>query len=144
MAETMFGMPVQVSSNRALISRTAWGRPVFAADCLDSKGADISSQPEVFTSLIENAESCNEAVKMAEACAWGSSLDVFTAGTAYTVCDKELQKEKPTEVVSALLNSMMNTCNDKYENEEGTMYRSFNAYCHLSAVEWILDIATPN
>jgi hypothetical protein len=39
---------------------------------------------------------------------------------------------------------MIGLCNKKYEAEQGTMYLSMNAYCALSAIQWIINIATPN
>jgi hypothetical protein len=115
-----------------------------AAECVDSNGQDIFSQPEVFFGIIEKSESCYEAVEMAEACAYGSSLDVSTAGVAYDICEKELQVQKPTKELINLLKTMQTSCSDKYYKEEGTMYRSMNAFCQLSALEWVLNIATPN
>jgi hypothetical protein len=116
----------------------------FAADCVDAKGQDIYNNPEVFTAMIKNAKSCNEATEIANACAWGSSLDVSTAGAAFNVCAKELIKQSPNKKVSELLVTMRNTCTAKYAKLQGTMYRSMNAYCHLSALEWILGVATQN
>lgn len=120
------------------------GSVSFSAECVNEKGEDIFNQPEVFQALIEKADSCYAAKNLAEACAYGSSLDVMTAGTAYEVCDKELQSNKPSAQLTSTLNSMNTMCNDKYANEDGTLYRSMNAFCRLSAVEWILGIATPN
>lgn len=117
---------------------------LMAAECVDSTGKDIISQPEVFTPLIEKAKSCYEAVEMAEACAWGSSIDVSTAATAYTVCEVELSAQNPTEKLTSLLETMEGSCAAKYENEEGSMYRSMHMYCNLSAIEWITTLATPN
>ena len=120
------------------------GSVAFSAECVNEKGEDIYNQPEVFQALIEKAGSCYDAKNLAEACAYGSSLDVMTAGTAYEVCAKELQKVKPTAKVTSTLNKMNTMCNDKYANEDGTMYRSMNAFCRLNAVQWILGIASPN
>jgi hypothetical protein len=120
------------------------GSVSFGAECVNEKGEDIFNQPEVFQAMIEKSESCYAAKSLAEACAYGSSLDVMTAGTAYAVCDKELQNNKPSKKLISTLNSMNKMCNDKYAKEDGTMYRSMNAFCRLTAVEWILGIATPN
>lgn len=115
-----------------------------AIECADQNGQDIYSQPEVFTALIEKSETCYEATQLAEACAYGSSMDVMTAGTAYGVCEKELAAQNPSKKITKLLNDMQKECSEKYDKEEGTMYRSMNAFCQLSALEWILNIATAN
>ncbi len=116
----------------------------LAAECVDSNGQDIFTQPEVFFGIIEKSESCYQAVEMAEACAYGSSLDVATAGAAYGICEKELNAQNPAKELTVLLTTMQTTCSEKYDKEEGTMYRSMNAFCQLSALEWVLNIATPN
>lgn len=120
------------------------GSVSFGAECVNEKGEDIFNQPEVFQAMIEKADSCYAAKNLAEACAYGSGLDVSTAGTAYGVCAAELQKNKPSKKLTDTLSSMNSMCNKKYANEDGSMYRSMNAFCQLSAVEWILNIATPN
>lgn len=120
------------------------GSVSFGAECVNEKGEDIFNQPEVFQAMIEKADSCYAAKNLAEACAYGSGLDVSTAGAAYGVCATELQKNKPSKELTKTLSSMNTMCNKKYANEDGSMYRSMNAFCQLSAVEWILNIATPN
>lgn len=116
----------------------------FAGECVNKKGEDIYNQPDVFQALIEQSASCFEAKGLAEACAYGSSLDVSSAGAAYAVCQKELAQQKPAATLNKTLANMVSLCNKKYRNEEGTMYRSMNAFCNLSAIEWILGLATPN
>jgi hypothetical protein len=116
----------------------------FTAECVNEKGEDILNQPEVFQALIEKAESCYEAEALAEACAWGSSLDVSTAGLAYGVCESELNAQKPKKELVNTLNKMKSLCTKKYSNQDGTLYRSMNAFCHLRALSWTVNIATPN
>jgi hypothetical protein len=115
----------------------------FAAECVNEKGEDIYNQPDAFQALIEKADSCYSAKSLAEACAYGSSLDIQTAGAAYGVCATELAKENPSKKLTGLLSNMNQMCDKKYEKVDGTMYRSMNAFCRLSAVEWILGIASP-
>lgn len=115
----------------------------FGAECVNEKGEDIYNQPEVFISLIEKAESCYAAQELASACAYGSSLDIQTAGAAYGVCEAELAKTNPSKELTDLLAGMKNKCNEKYADAQGTMYRSMNSFCHLSAIDWILGIASP-
>lgn len=122
----------------------AMSASAFAAECVNEKGEDIFNQPDIFQAMIEKSASCSQAKELAEACAYGSSLDVSTAGLAYNVCSKELSKQKPSKQLNSMLKSMVSLCNKKYANEQGTMYRSFNAFCNLESVNWILNLATPN
>lgn len=114
----------------------------FSAECTDANGQDIFNQPEVFTALIENSESCYQAAELAKACAWGSSMDSMTAGTAYNVCAVEFEAQNPSVRLQKLLGIMEGFCSDKYEQMDGSMYLSMNAFCYLSSIEWALGIAT--
>lgn len=122
----------------------AFSTSAFAGECVDKNGTDITNQPEVFQDLIEKSKTCYEAKALAEACAYGSSIDVTTAGLAYLVCEAELNSNKPAKKLTDMLTKMNSLCAQKYDNEQGSMYRSFKAYCSLSAIDWILGIATPN
>lgn len=113
----------------------------FAQDCVDADGNDILNKPEVFHDLIDKAESCYAATNLAEACAWGSSLDVTTAGKAFDVCTMELSNNNPSRKLTKLLTTMRETCTETYDKHEGTLYRSMNAYCHLSAINWINNLS---
>lgn len=115
---------------------------VFAMECTDSKGEDILNQPEVFQQLIENSGTCYEAAGLARACAWGSSLDVSTAGLAAMVCQNELSSLSPEEPTAHLLDAMTQACNSKYATAEGTLAMSMAAFCRLDALAWIVDLAT--
>ncbi len=121
----------------------AFANSSFAGECVDKKGKDITQTPEVFQQLISEAGSCYEASDLAKACAWGSSLDVSTAGAAYDVCHKELTTAKPSKELTDLLTKMTSLCGQKYRNEEGTLYRSMHAYCNLSALVWVVNLANP-
>lgn len=116
----------------------------FAADCVDSKGKDITSKPDVFQAEIAKKKSCYEAKELAEACAYASGIDVSTAEIAYGICSAELTKQKPTKANKTLLALMKNACTNKYRNEPGSMYRSMNAYCHLTSIEFVVNLATSN
>ena len=66
---------------------------------------------------------------------------------AQSVFDKFEDQEGITAVVVnkkmfALLSKMENACTKKYSKMEGTMYRSANSYCHLSAIEWMVGLAS--
>jgi hypothetical protein len=58
------------------------------------------------------------------------------------ICDKELTSLKPSTENTDLLKTMVNTCDKAYENKEGTMYLSFNAFCKLEAISWIVNVTS--
>lgn len=114
------------------------------SQCVDANGKDIINQPEVFQDLISKQKNCDDAARLAEACGWGSSLDVSTVSLATTICENQIQANKPAKADLNLLNAMYKRCNAKYAHEQGTMYRSANAYCVLSADQFIFHLTTPN
>lgn len=116
---------------------------VWADECIVN-GVEVLNDPTVFIPAIEKSETCYEATQLAEACAWGSSLDVQTAYAAYSVCDAELATYKPSLKALKFLDQMKDQCNEKYMNEEGTMYRSMMSFCHLTAISWAINMAAPN
>jgi len=122
----------------------AFGGVAFAdGGCVDANGVDIDNNPEAFIPLIAAQKSCYEAATLANACAWGSSMDVTTAGTAYDVCATELATYKPSKKTRFQLYTMRQQCVDKYSNIQGTMYMSMDAFCQLEAIQWIIGIASP-
>jgi hypothetical protein len=108
------------------------------------QGKDISSDADAIITAVAAQPTCWEATRLAESCEWGSSIDVQIAGTASEKCGAELKKNKPTKADSALLTSMFNACNAKWAKKEGTMYLSFNAFCQLKAVEWMVNLTSEN
>ena len=109
--------------------------------CVDRKGNNIFNLPEVFTSLITQSKNCEQAAQLAQACGWGANVDRATVSAAYEICEAELAQTKGFADASDLLKKMQSKCNQKYENEQGSMYRSLQAYCYLSAIEWVLDVS---
>lgn len=108
--------------------------------CVDSRGRDIWQKPEVFQKLISEQTSCHDAAELATACAWGSSLDVSTAGIAIDICGKQLKKNQPQPNDLALMKQMEKRCDREYQDMQGTMYMSMNAYCHLEAIRWLVGV----
>ncbi len=100
-----------------------------------------SPDAEVVIAQISAKKTCAEASKLAETCAWGSSIDVQIAGAAGDVCLKEGGKLSKAD--TALLDRMSARCVKAYSNQQGTIYRSINAFCHLSAIEFIVNLLNP-
>lgn len=112
----------------------------YSSECAVN-GKDLSSDPVAFQAAIASSSTCWEAVQMAEACAWGSSLDVMTVDAAYSICENELKQNSPDAETVQILDLMKNKCTQKYSELEGTMYRSMMSYCHLDAIEWAVNMS---
>jgi hypothetical protein len=110
--------------------------------CVNAAGEDIQFDPDAIDQEILSKSTCYEAKTVAQNCALGASGDVSTAGEAYDICDKELTSLKPSTENTDLLKTMVNTCDKAYENKEGTMYLSFNAFCKLEAISWIVNVTS--
>ena len=117
-------------------------QPASVNSCVDSTRKDISLDLEAIVALIAQQTSCNTATMVANACSWGTSGDVRTAWTAYRICNAELAKDKPSEGSRAQLQNMESLCESKYASKHGSMYESLNAYCHLSAMHWVVSLST--
>ncbi len=76
------------------------------ANACEVNGVDVTSDPTAFTLAIQASTSCYEASQLAEACAWGSSLDVMTVSAAYDVCSVELNSYRPEKKLKDLLSTM--------------------------------------
>ena len=83
------------------------------------------------------SQTCEEASNVAKNCAFGSSFDVATTSEAILICERDF------DVYSAPLagayNTLVAACGTKYENEQGTMYRAFAAFCALSVAEFFSE-----
>lgn len=81
-------------------------------------------------------KSCGAAVLIAKSCGLGASGDVVIAGAATKVCQAgHAKSDKP------LFEQLSKRCATKYAGKDGTMYRSFAAYCQLDVAEllWRLN-----
>ena len=111
----------------------------FAGECPVTDLTDY--QTNVIT-LIEASKTCYEAAEIAESCAFGSSMDVGTTGAAMGVCAKDFEsKLKKSE--TRTYNSLINKCNSKYANMQGTMYIASAAFCRLSVFRLYSELYTP-
>jgi hypothetical protein len=77
---------------------------------------------------IRKAPSCKEAFAIMEACAYGAGGDTGLGEAVRQRCEPEflpkLRKAQRRDYDRGI-----RRCNNKYRNESGTMYRSFEAFC---------------
>ena len=97
-----------------------------------------NSSSEIVVMIKAPGTYCFQAKEIANQCAFGSSRDLETAGAATEVCLKEAGKLSSAD--QNLLAVMENRCNQTYANQQGTMYQSMNAFCHLDAVSFIRNL----
>lgn len=95
--------------------------------------AKSSMMDDVIAALNE-AGSCDRAMKIFEACEFGASGDVGLGAVVEKKCEadflaglKDPQKH--------LYQREMRACDGKYRNESGTMYRSFTAFCRADVAQ---------
>lgn len=127
------------------MSANAMDCPVKVTDG-DFDGTQYTDQ---VTALIAKKKSCADAKELAEACAFGSSIDGVIVSEALVVCDKNIngnlkapilkaknQKTKAAAQAKAAntLKTYANTrdlCDSKYAEVEGTIGVSVRSFCYL-------------
>jgi hypothetical protein len=114
-----FGLSVAVLA--AVLSLDA--APVRASICL---GKSLSLEETV--DAINAEAGCDRAMKRFEACAYGSSGDIHLGAAVEKKCERNFL-DRLKEPQRRLYQSKMRLCDRKYQNEEGTMYRSLTAFC---------------
>jgi hypothetical protein len=83
---------------------------------------------------LDEAPSCNRAMKIFEACEFGTSGDIRFGAVVEKKCERDfLARLKGPQKL--LYRREMQVCDRKYRNEEGTMYRSFTAYCRADVAQ---------
>jgi hypothetical protein len=103
--------------------------PAGASICL---GKSMTMEETI--DVINAAPGCDRAMKLFEACAYGSSGDIRLGAAVERKCERDFlaQLKRPQK---SLYHSKMRLCDRKYRNEDGTMYRSFTAFCRADAAQ---------
>ena len=97
--------------------------PLAAADCPVERSGDAIS------GAIEKAPSCDAGLKVFEACAYVASIDVQFGATVTEKCEAAfLSKLNPAQ--RKTYDREQEACTRKYIKQDGSMYRSFEAFCH--------------
>lgn len=97
--------------------------PSQAADCPVTRSGDVIAD------ALEKAPTCGTALKLFEACAYGASIDVMFGAIVATKCETDFLS-KLGSAQRKTYNREKDACTRKYAKKEGTMYRSFEAFCH--------------
>ncbi|ERF84480.1 hypothetical protein JQ559_27470 [Bradyrhizobium viridifuturi] len=87
-----------------------------------------STQMDDIIAELQKAPSCNRAMKIFEACEYGASGDVQFGEVVEKKCEADFLSGLGASQ-KKLYAGQLKRCDHKYDNESGTMYRSFTAFC---------------
>ena len=103
--------------------------PVLAAVCLDK-----SMTLEEIVDTINALPGCERAMKLFQDCQLGTSGDVRLGAAVEKKCEGGFLGRLKTPERRAYQREM-GVCDRKYQNESGTMYRSFTAFCRAEVAQ---------
>jgi hypothetical protein len=116
--------------------------PAHAEDC----PAKTNQMDDILVALNE-APSCDRAMKVFEACEYVASGDVQFGAVVEKKCEIDFLARLKNPKKQAYQREMR-VCDRKYRNESGTMYRSFTAFCRAMVAQrysrQALKVATPS
>jgi hypothetical protein len=99
------------------------GGPALAAVCLDK-----SMTRDEIVDAINASPGCEQAMKLFEACEFGTSGDIQLGAAVERKCEGDFLSRLKAPQKQAYQREMA-ACDRKYRNQSGTMYRSFTAFC---------------
>jgi len=103
--------------------------PALAAVC---RGKSMTLDQII--EVINAAPGCERAMKVFEACEFGTSGDIHLGAAVEKKCEADfLKRLKAPQKLT--YQREMRGCDQKYENESGTMYRSFTAFCRAAVAQ---------
>ena len=110
---------------------TACLAAILSLAAASARAEDCPAKTRMMDDIIaalNEAPSCNRAMKIFEACEFGTSGDIRFGAVVEKKCERDFLAglKGPQKL---LYRGEMRVCDRKYRNEEGTMYRSFTAYC---------------
>jgi hypothetical protein len=84
--------------------------------------------------VLEKSSGCDAAMKIFQACSFGTSGDIRFGAAVETRCEADFAgRLKPAQ--KAGYRRELQACDRKYQNEAGTMYRSFTAFCRSEVAQ---------
>lgn len=103
--------------------------PASAAVCMDKS----MTQDEIIAA-IDAAPGCDRAMKIFEDCEYGASGDVLLGAAVEKKCEADFMP-RLTAATKKAYQHQMSVCDRKYANQDGTMYRSFAAFCRAEIAQ---------
>jgi hypothetical protein len=105
------------------------GAPALAAVCMDK-----SMKQDEIIAAINATPGCDQAMKIFEDCEYGASGDVLLGAAVEKKCEADFMPRLTTATKRAYQHQM-SACDRKYANQDGTMYRSFTAFCRAEIAQ---------
>ena len=103
--------------------------PAWADDCpVKSTGMDD------IVAAVNDAPNCEQAMRVAEACAYGASADVQFGAAVEKKCEGDFLGNLTAQRKRAY-GREMGVCDRKYRNRSGTMYLSATAFCRAKVAQ---------
>ena len=103
--------------------------PAWADDCpVKSTGMDD------IVAAVNDAPNCEQAMRVAEACAYGASADVQFGAAVEKKCEGAFLGNLTAQRKRAY-GREMGVCDRKYRNRSGTMYLSATAFCRAKVAQ---------
>jgi hypothetical protein len=118
---SMFGRMVLALSVVLLL-----GGAARAQDC-PAQGSGWEGREDA----VHKAPTCNEALKVAESCAYGASGDTGLTNIVMEKCEADFST-KMSKAQRRAYDRGIKRCDEKYRRQEGTMYRSAAAFCRAT------------
>jgi hypothetical protein len=103
--------------------------PARAAVCLGK-----SMSLEEIIAVIDAAPGCERAMKVFKDCEFGTSGDIHLGAAVEKKCEAGFLRGLGASQKRAYQREM-GVCDRKYQNESGTMYRSFTAFCRAEIAQ---------
>jgi hypothetical protein len=103
--------------------------PAFAAVCLDK-----SMTLDEIVAAIDAAPGCDRAMAIFKDCQFGTSGDISLGAAVEKKCEAGFLP-RLTAAKKTAYQREMDVCDRKYANEQGTMYRSFTAFCRAEVAQ---------
>jgi hypothetical protein len=101
--------------------------PVRAKDC---PVKEITAEAK--EDAVRKAPSCQQALEVMQACAYGATGDRGLADALQERCEPEFVG-KLSKAQKKAYDREQKRCDDKYAKESGSMYRSFTAFCQAQS-----------
>ncbi len=103
--------------------------PALAAVCLDK-----SMTSDEIVNAIKASPGCTPAMKVFQSCAYTASGDIQLGAAVEKKCEADFLDRLGRSEKQAYQRKMR-ACDHKYDNESGTMYRSFTAFCRAEVAQ---------
>ena len=103
--------------------------PALAGVCLDK-----SMTLDEIVNAINATPGCERAMKLFEACEYGTSGDIHLGAAVEKKCEGDFLARFKAPQKRAYQREML-ACDRKYQDESGTMYRSFTAFCRAEVAQ---------